>query len=307
MLIVRLAFKNIVEQGVRSLKSRDLFSFMGPHRSYNIREYKLSFKGLIVQEPGGETLLIEPGTIIRLVEGQEYCKWHNGPIDRRDDPLERKYCINLSRSSLGYCSKHLRSDRALYDRCVSGMGNEALEACRSIDKRYRNFKHVVYVIVMPTGKVKVGITRMFRIYERIAEQQHLIATQLVVTESVLEARKIELKIAGATKISDRGLRGLVEKANITIEQAYNILENSINNIKNKLYPELGLGSIHSEFFRILPSKYLVKAEELKALDTNKEFVLKDYWGGYLFLEDHNRKIYAIKTTKILHKKSLLIL
>ncbi len=306
MLIVRLVFKDIVERGIRSLRSRDLFSFMGSNRSYNVREYEVIFKGLIAQEPGGETLLVEPGTVIRLVEGQEYCKWHSGPIDRKDNPLERKHCVNLSRSSLGYCLKHLRSDRALYDRCVSGMGNEALEACRFIDKKYRDLEHVVYLTVLPIGKVKVGITRKFRIYERIAEQQHLLAAQLAITKSVLEARRIELKISSTRRVSDKGLRDLMKRANIAIEQAYNLLENMVNNIKKNFSLSPSSRDSHIEFFRITPSKYLVQAEELKTLNRNEEFVLKDYWGGYLFLES-NEKIYAVKATRVLHKKSLIVL
>ncbi len=307
MLITRLVFKNIVELGVQSLRSKDILSFMGSRKSYNVKEYMIKLEGLIVQEPSGELLLVEPGTVIRLVEGQEYCKWHNGPLNRRDNPLERKYCINPSRSLLGYCLKHLRSDRALYDRCVSGMGTEALEACRLIDKKYHDLEHVVYLIVLPTGKVKVGITRKFRIYERIAEQQHLLATQLAITKSVFEARRIELKIASMAKISDKGLRGLVRKTSTTMEQAYNLLENMINNIRNKLYSKISPGNIHDLFFRIIPSRYLVQAKELKTLNGSKEFILRDYWGGYLFLEDSNGEIYAIKTTRILHKKSLIIL
>ena len=306
MLIIRLVFKDIVERGVRSLRSRDLFSFMGSHRLYNVREYEVIFKGLIAQEPDGEILLVKPGTAIRLVEGQEYCKWHNGPIDRKDNPLERKYCINPSRSSLGYCLKHLRSDRALYDRCVSGMGNEALEACRIIDRKYPDLEHAVYLIVLPTGKVKVGITRRFRIYERIAEQQHLLATQLTVTRSVLEARRIELKISSETKAVDKGLRGLMGRTSITIEQAYNILENMINNIRKNFNLVSSPGD-HVEFFRIAPSKHLVQSEELRTPSKTEELFLRDYWGGYLFLEDSSGKIYAIKTTRILHKKLLMIL
>ncbi len=307
MLIARLVFKDIIGQGVKSLRGRDLLSFMGSHRSYNVREYVIAFKGLIVQEPSGNITLIKPGAIIRLSEGQEYCKWHNGPIDKKDNPLERRYCTNISRSSLGYCLKHLRSDRALYDRCVSGMGNEALDSCRIIDTRYRGLEHVVYLTVLPTGKIKVGITRGFRIYERIAEQQHLLAARLIYTRSVLEARKLELKISNMAKISDKGLRDLIRRTNITIEQAYNLLENAVKTIKKELNLNVESENPDAEFFRIVPSKYLIQAEELKIPNETKEFKLRDYWGGYIFVEGDEGKIYAVKTTRFLHKKSITLL
>ncbi len=310
MLVFRLVYKDIIALGESEVKSRDLLSFFGSRRVYKVKDYRLVFKGLIVQGSNGTLSLLEPGSTMRLVESQSYCRWHNGPLNSKDNLLERRYCLNPSKSSLGYCLKHLRSDRALYDKCVSGMGSEALNACKIIDEKYPDLEHVVYLTVLPTGKVKVGVTRKFRILERIAEQQHVIATQLVVTRSVVEARKIEMKLSSENGISDKGLRSLSRTKSISVEQAYNILESTINNIVRNMDIDIGNIDIENmDVFRIKPPGILSKAEELKSIDMveNKDLVLRDYWGGFLFFEDGNGRIIAIKTTKILHKKSIIML
>lgn len=262
---------------------------------FHVDEYKLVFNGIIAQEDKDSLILISPGSRLSFTQSNSrFCRWHNESLARRDDPLKRKYCMNNAVSFLGYCNVHDDSIRALYDKCVGLTGTKALEYCRRFDRIMKGLEYVVYLLVQPNGKVKIGITRKIRWLDRIAEQQHIIATVISVVDKLYEARLLELKLSRHRLLSDKGVRQYITYRFISISQALYKLKTIIE--------DLGI-EIPSSYkvVRITPPQYKIKGE----YSYDSIAVLLDYWGGYIYLQDISKNnIYVLKSTRILHRDTL---
>lgn len=263
-----------------------------------VDEYRLVFNGIVVQGNKGSLMLVGPGSRLRFIwSSSRFCRWHNGSLAQRDDPLKRKYCMNSATSFLGYCNVHDDSIRALYDRCVGLTGTKALEYCRRFDRVMKGLEYVVYLLVQPNGKVKVGLTRKIRWLDRIAEQQHVIAAIIDVTDSLYDARLLELRLAKHRLLSDKGVRSYINRSPIGISQALHRLKTVIEGLN------LDINDLH-EIVRIPPPQYDVKDE----YERGNEAILLDYWGGYVYLKEPQlSRVYVLKATYILHRNTLDIL
>jgi len=202
--------------------------------------------------------------------------------------------MNNVASFLGYCNVHDDSIRALYDRCVSLTGTRALEYCRRFDRIMKGLEYVVYLLVQPNGKVKIGLTRKIRWLDRIAEQQHIIATVISIVDKLYEARLLELKLSRHRLLSDKGVRQYITYSSISISQALYKLKTIIEGLSIETPSSYRV-------VRIVPPQHKVKGE----YSYDSIMVLLDYWGGYIYLQDTSRNsIYILKSTRILHRDTL---
>lgn len=207
LLVARVAIKRTKLAGIEETEPQGLLTYIGVSRK--LERHELEFSGLLAQSlrDGGSVLLRPSSRVLVMGEADPpYCRWHDGSLYRHDDPLERRYCTR--RTPRGYCNEHIGSLRALYETCVAGW---SLDACRKVDEELgTELKYTIYMVAHGGRKVKVGLTRSFRLLNRLAEQHHLVATVILETDSLLKARKAEMRLSGEAGVSDKGPRKLVD-------------------------------------------------------------------------------------------------
>lgn len=191
--ILRLAYKIVEPAG----EARYQASPLAADEVYTIEEYRVRLDSLIIQPLDYPDVGRYRGPL-RLAPWPwwRYCKWHNGPLDRGDEPWKRMYCTVRVDEAHEYCRQHRRSERSLYDVCMGLRGESALEACKRLDQAVKA-EYVVYLLVQQGGHVKVGSTRAWRVLERVAEQPHAAATVLAVFDSAYKARRAEMKVSSS--------------------------------------------------------------------------------------------------------------
>ena len=295
-LVYRLTYKEVVHSGVARLGPAGLAGYLGADREATIEIYSIKLHGIIATPVG----FIEPVQLrdtVSIAGGpwRSYCRWHDGPLDRRDNPLERAYC---PMEADGFCGRHKRSERALYDACMSGSGWRSLEACRKLDKTIRT-EYAVYMLDYGGQKPKVGVTRLFRFRDRIAEQPHTVATLLAVTDSALQARRIEVAL--------RESRIAVEKPR---RRAHAVTGNPaaaasrLSSAAEKAARVIGV-DWQGTLFRVEPPDTI---EDARTVDprilAGVILRLSGYWGGLLLLESPQGRV-AVSEKELLHRDSLL--
>ncbi|RLG84408.1 MAG: DUF2797 domain-containing protein [Thermoprotei archaeon] len=274
-----------------------------------VEEYRSIFRGIIVQDPGAGSLdIIVAGDHIKLLSPtNEYCHWHNGYLDKRDNPLERIYCLKKPLSSLGYCREHNDSLRAIYTRCFSGGGIYSLGACKRLDDVFgKTIMYSLYLLDYGLG-VKVGTTRSWRIYDRIAEQPHVVAARLMESSSAYTIREYEMRIGELHGLSEkphrRSLRDVLSyPPRYSLKRLLSVIE-KIGKILNIPLPD------QRTVFRILPSidiAYYNKAKNVEIKDVEGiKLEVMEYWAGYLLVSKCNgNEYYLIKSKNLLHRNCL---
>lgn len=275
-----------------------LFALRGSH--YDVDVYEASLEYLLLQPTGYSDVFPYVGPV-RLSERpwSEYCQWHDGPLDEPDDPTRRLYCPVVAE---GFCSKHKRTDRAVYSFCLENHSEKALEACKYIDSKIKG-EYTVYMVDFGGDRPKVGTTRSFRLYERIAEQPHVVATVLTTTDSLYEARLAEMRLAkegfaveswrhrwlGGQDLYFAALR-LSEAA----ERAAKFLGTSWS---GRLFAIAHPGSLRPQ---------PVEVEELHKTSRAGYLDLAGAWGGYLILRDQRGRELALRASALLHRDSLTV-
>ncbi len=286
----------------------DAYISQGFGLGFMIEKYKLVYHGLIVQEEGTTTLhLVAPGDKVVFMRGyEEYCRWHNGPLESRDNPFEREYCIREASGELGYCNVHRNSLRAIYTRCFSSSGIESLKYCRILDEKIRGrIEYVVYMLAYTMNKFKVGSTRMWRLYDRIGEQPHVIATILNRSNSAFETRELEIKAGRLEGLTEHPRRKLSESITAPIPPTLLRLRRVLEKTSRRLGVKLG----DIRFFRVEPARgveYFYRAREARIDDIlGRPLHLIDYYAGYMLIEEPNTNTrYVVRGNAILHTNSL---
>ncbi len=285
-----------------------LDSFLGTSIGKEITRYTLKFYGILVQEEGyGELHLIGSGEKILFTKPlNNYCRWHNASLLEKDNPLERKYCLRKPVTGLGYCSEHKDSLRALYNHCFGSAGLDSMRSCWILDERLgEKLEYAVYLLAYSGSGFKVGSTRSWRIYHRIAEQPHVIATILYRSRSAVKTRDIEVK-AGR-------IEGLTEKPHRTLRSALNTpipsTINKLEKMRHKVAKVLGINDLGETVFRIEPgldlSYYIRGRETIYEYLLDKVLELIDYYAGYLLVSELNTNTYyLVRINKILHTNAL---
>jgi len=288
-VILRLSYKSVEPLGEDKLEVRSISGF----ETFKIRLFKVELDSLILQHPSSTDTIRYRGPMRILPRPWvSYCKWHSGPLDSRDKPWERIYC-NVRAE--GYCRQHRRSDRYLYDMCMGLKGKRALEACRILDKRVRT-EYALYLLDSGGSKPKVGVTRTFRLYERIAEQNHVVATLLAVYERAEEARRAEMKISelGFATEHQRGRRSKLGRGHAALR-----LAETAEKVSKFLGHEWS-----GMLFTIVHEEPLPKRVDLnKAI--GEEFYPVGYWGG-LILVRGREGVYSLEERPMLHRLAVEI-
>lgn len=297
MLLARLAYKEVnpASRETVSTGSTGLMAFMGGGEEVALETYRLVFRGLIAQDlESGILRVLNPGSRFRAAALEPRCRWHSGPLDRRDNPLARTYCLaRVPEDSLGYCRVHRGSLRAIYEECFGG--NRGLDACRRLDEELGgSISYTVYLTVHSGARVKVGVTRSFRLLDRLAEQPHDVATILLETASAVEARTAERRVSGLPGFSDKGPRRPVQAGRPNLALLLDASRRAASLLGVEWEPRA---------LRILAPSTLANARSVGSLGSGV-YVLRGYWGGFLFLED-SAGLVAARSGRITHRALLL--
>ncbi len=293
-VILRLVHKRIEGPDESVLKVTTIAGSM----EYRLDVYTVGYDSLIVQNPESPDAIIARVDRIGFADKPwtQYCRWHSGPLWERDDPSKRIYC---TAAADGYCRQHRRSERALYEACVSLPGDRGLSACRILDSIGRT-EYAVYITDGAAGGAKVGMTRLFRVVDRVAEQPHNVATIVYVVDSAYLARKAEISISKSGVASERRarsrrrLRGAAEAAAI------------VSGAAEKASRLLGT-SWDGRLFRVTsPVERIVRGAR-EAGDSLRpgEYRILGYWGGYLALHGPMGPV-VVGDRRIAHRDSIIL-
>jgi len=299
---------DIVFSSRDNVKTTGLNQFFNKIDVKEIVRYKSVFKGIVVQETGSRDLhLVKPGDKIVLLNNQiEYCRHHDTPLNQRDDPLKRNYCVKPADTKHGYCNQHRESMRAYYSLCFESFSIENINYCRMLDElSHYSIEYSIYLLSYGVDGFKVGSTRSFRLLERIAEQPHVLATSIYSFNSAVKAREIESKIGR--------IEGLHEIPRREFKRVLNTPVNSVvykfDKIKEKIEKSIGLKTLDNPLIRI--ESTIESTVYLKAVETSVEQVVDrilevvDFHQGYLLLSDtRSNTYYVIKASKLLNKDVL---
>lgn len=302
LAILRLVYRRVEDAGVVEVSLPS--TLLGEGGSRRIRVYRASLDGLIVQDPSMLDVRLYRGPV-RLAPGpwREYCRWHSGPLDERDKPWERIYCNVEVRGGSGFCRQHRRSERALYDACVSLRGEEGLEACRLLDRAVKA-EYAVYMLDYGGAKPKAGMTRAWRVVDRVSEQPHAAATVVAVYDSAYQARRAEVTLSKLGLASEHGPRGRKRwepprspgAAVVRLERA-----------AEEASRALGV-DWDGEVFRVEPpwppSSWPVHAEPERL--SGPELEPAGFWGGMLALKTRDGRLFGVDERRLAHRLSLLI-
>ncbi len=289
--VLRLVRKSVEYRGRASYEYRGLAG----GGEYLVDEYTVSFRGLLLQDPPSADVYLYNGFFTLPGRGgyEAYCRWHNGPLAEKDNPEERLYCPELAPQ--GYCRRHRRSLRALYDECISRSGAKSLEACRALDERVK-LEYTVYLAVAG-GSVKVGVTRSWRFLDRLAEQPHDAATLIAVVEGAYRARRLELEASKRGIASERPSRK-ARARRIHPGAAAALLEAAAE----KASRVLGL-DWDGQIVRIRPPDELPPEAAPARLHGSKLRAV-GYWGGFLIVKG-DRVDAAIHSRELMHRASII--
>ncbi len=302
LVILRLVYRRISEAGLVDVRLPS--TLLGREETRRITLYRVYLEGLIVQDPSMLDVELYKGPV-RVAPGpwREYCRWHSGPLDERDRPWERIYCNVEVRGGPGFCRQHRRSERALYDACASLRGGEGLEACRLLDRAVKA-EHVVYLLDYGGVKPKAGMTRAWRVVDRVAEQPHVAATVLAVYDSAYEARRAEVTLSKLGLASEHGPRG---RKRWEPPKALGPEVQRLERAAEEAAKALGV-EWDGRVFRVEPPwqpgswPAYTEPERLAGV----ELELAGFWGGLLALRSGNGRLLGLDERKLAHKLSLLV-
>ncbi len=296
--ILRLVKQRIGESSLRKFEPPKGFLFATSQESVDVTIYPVSLDYLLVQ-PEGYSDVFKYTSELEIAQEpwQSYCQWHNGPLDETDDPLKRLYCPVAAE---GFCPKHRRSERALYTLCLDSRSEKALEACKYIDSLVKG-EYAVYMVDYGGDKPKVGTTRRFRLLERIAEQPHTLATVIMETGSLLEARRAEINI------SRSGIAVESWRHKLLMPQDHYFASFRLSEAASRASKLLGVQwdekifAITSEQFTTARPR-VIDVEKL----TGAELLPVASWGGFLMFKDKTGQSLAVKASQLMHRNSIIV-
>ncbi len=293
--VLRLVKANVAEVGAKVVEPPKGFMLVPKVGEFRVKIYESRLDYLLAQPEGYSDVLPYKGPLRVAPEPwTPYCQWHNGPLDEADDPTRRLYCTVQAE---GFCPKHKRSDRAIYTLCLDSRSSSALEACKRIDESLKS-EYVVYMLDFGGDKPKVGTTRKFRVLERIAEQPHLLATVLLETDSLYEARRTEIEL------SKRGIGVETWRHKWIFGHDLYFAALRLSEAAQRASKYVGVGW-NGDMLMVtadVPSRpSIVDAKNL----AGRQLDIIGLWGGFLLLGSPRDPL-AVKYSPLLHKDSLLV-
>ncbi len=255
----------------------------GPGARVELHVLRIRRLGLLVQKPPSPSVYIHWEPVARIVRvGGTLCRYHEGPPAI---PEEQRYCVKPAVTREGFCSEHASSPLALYERCAAG----DYEACMKVSVAWPRETYAVYVLDYGGDRVKVGLTRAWRLLWRAAEQPHIaIAVVRVVEGDAYSARSYERELAkhraategAGVRIGDR----LVTAAPYLEKLSpHRIAERMAEHLTR-----LGLQGDYTAYTllpKTKPTNFIaVRRAGLQEIMGRRLLVL-DYWAGLLLVED----------------------
>ncbi len=247
MLVLRTSMRRLEKSSWSSLPEKSLDSFLGHQHTLQNSTF---VKDVLVLRPyeealvcsntdNGETTVIPRGNRVTLSSlDAAYCKWNTAPLEKSVPPTERTYCCNRASSPHGFCVLHKNSERRVYEACFSLNSIQALGYCKELDRLYGDtLEYSLYLQVTHDFRVKVGVTRAFRLYERIAEQPHIIAIEVGRFTSATSVRRAELtasKKLGFTQHSRPGSKQPRTISKPVIIEALSLLLKSLEALRKTI-------------------------------------------------------------------------
>ncbi len=303
-----MAIARLMHIGVREAERIELrpglAAFIGG-ASVEVLVHRSVFHGILLQEiDTGELFYAEPGAVITVTRGYtEYCHWHNGPLDKPDNPLRREYCLSTAFTRHGYCRVHADTLRAMYTRCLGSSRLEEIGSCRRVDEKLRGVSYSVYLLSYRHG-LKVGVTRTWRLLQRLAEQPHVVATELLRTRSIVEAREKEIVFGRMQGLTERPHKRSIKDV-LTADAAAEAsrVRRTAEAISERYGFDWGGGLV-----RVLPPEDYVasysRAAEASLDDVmGRRLELIDYWGGSLLLYTGSSYI-LLPAKELMHRDSV---
>ena len=251
----------------------------GGRVSVKLRVERVSRLGFLVQRPPEPLAAVvwEPRLRVLRASGQRYCRYHEGFGERVE------YCVEPATARGSYCREHARSWKALYELCSQGVDAACEEAARAAPPE----EFAVYALDFGVG-LKVGLTQLWRLPHRVAEQPHVSAA-LVAKGPLAEMRSLE-RALGKRRAATEGMGVRVSER---VRLSANFLERAGAREAAarlaSLLAELGLEGEY-EAITLLPRRLeprrFASAEPapLRSLE-GRELELLDYWAGVLAFED----------------------
>jgi hypothetical protein len=172
-----------------------------------------------------------------------------------------------------------------------------LEACRKVEEKIK-IPMGLYLVDRGFDKYKTGVSRSWRLEDRIAEQPHVVASILARGLGLVESRELEMKLSQHSNIQQLTKR----------TDPKTVLEYRPEKRLPLLYgvvKSLGL-TVKPEFLTVRPKyeQLWMRAPILK--EAEGVFRLVDYWGGYLLLEGEEG--YSILQMRLIqHLDSITVL
>ena len=251
----------------------------GGRVSVKLRAERPSKLGFLMQKLPSALAAVawEPRFRVPRVVGQRYCRYHEGFGERVE------YCVKPASAKGGYCREHARSWKALYELCSQGVDAACEEAAGSAPPE----EFAVYALDFGGG-LKVGLTQLWRLPHRIAEQPHVSAA-LVARGPLAEMRRLE-RALGKRRAATEGMGVRVaERMRLSAERLERAGVQGAAARLASLLAELGLEGDYEAVTllpRALEPRRFASAEPalLSELE-GRELKLLDYWSGVLAFED----------------------
>lgn len=273
-----------------------------------VENYRVRFYGLLVQEEGFSNvhLLTLSEYIVLKKPRLEFCRWHSGSLNVKDDPLKREYCVEKKYTALGYCRLHRDSTRALYSLCFESRSLEGLASCEQLDKFLKgSVEYVVYLLAYSLDGFKVGSTRRWRLFQRLAEQPHIVASTIHVSNSAAETRGVEAKagmLDWLTEVPHRDIRK-------TLATPLKAVLNRFVKLRERTLKTLGFTETDAYLVRVEPSYNLDVFHRARVVDLSdlidRKLEIYDYGYGYLLLSDTSSSEYfVLKYSDLMDKDCL---
>lgn len=308
ILIPRTIYIRTVFSSREYVGAYGLEAYTGLSTTNVVETHKVVFYGLLAQEEGfTNTHLINSSEyIVFKTPRSEFCRWHSGPLNVEEDPLKREYCVEKSHTAQGYCRYHRDDAKALYSCCFESRGLDGLVCCEQLDKLFRDsIVYLIYMLAFSSNGFKVGSTRKWRMLQRLAEQPHVIASTLYVSNSACDARMVESragKLPWLTEVPRRDVYG-------TISTSLRMVLNRFVMLREKTLRTLRLAETELELVRVKPSFDLeafhkARIADLKSL-LDKKLEVFEYGYGYLLLSDIvSNEYFLIKFSDIMNRDCL---
>ncbi len=244
---------------------------------------RVSRVGLAVQKPPDAGVRVYWEPVARVVGlGPRLCRFHEGPPGAVEEQL---YCVRRATTPSGFCEEHASSPLALFERCAAGDD----DACLRVSAAWPRESYAIYVLDYGGERVKVGLTRSWRLIWRLAEQPHVAAAVVKTVEGdAYAARSFERELSRhrlategpGVRVHDR----LVMAASFI--ERYGVARAAPRMAEH--LARLGLaGSFRA--YTVLPRtspRAFLEARRCGPRDlVGRRLVVVDYWAGLLLVED----------------------